>query len=308
MIFAKNGLVRLQLMVVSVVLCIVIVTRVEAAEKIIYSQLTDGYWQLLQMETDGSNARQLTTTKYDKRDAVCAEQGKTILYRTNNGQLKMLNPNTNVEEDLLSKYNRVSNPEYCGAEKKIMFVRYDPRGLDISDIWTADINGDNPRVVTRDHRLKYQPAYNRDCSRITFIQADADDKSAHQVWVMDSDGQNQQQLTTDKALAAGPQFLLEEDSIIFASNREGKDYEIYGINMANGHIKQLTNNARLDNGPSISPQTGRIAFVSNRAGLQQIWSMTADGAEQTALGSSDHEAVDPAWCSEITTGPQSTEE
>lgn len=109
----------------------------ESAELIIFSQLTDGYWQLWQMAPDGSDAKQLTNSAYDKRASVCAEKAKKILYRTNNGQLKMLNMVTKEEQEILSNYYRISNLEFCESTGMLMFERFDPRELDSSDIWTA---------------------------------------------------------------------------------------------------------------------------------------------------------------------------
>lgn len=268
--------------------------KVWAEETLIYSQLTDGYWQLWQMQSDGSNPKQLTTTNSDKREGECIDNGQRILYRTNNGQMKILDLKTKKDHEILAQYNRMSNPDYCDITQEILFIRYDPKGLDISDVWVAGPEGIDPRVITRDHRLKYQPAYSKNCQRITFVQADPEDSKSHQVWIMDADGSNQKQLTDDRALASGPRFY-KEDSIVFASNKE-KNYEIYRLHLKDNSVMKLTDHERLDTAPNISSMTGNIAFVSNRKGMQQVWVMDGEGLNQRVLSGDSAEAVDPAWC------------
>ncbi|MBZ0167220.1 MAG: hypothetical protein K8I00_10480, partial [Candidatus Omnitrophica bacterium] len=250
MMISGNRIVTLTIFIIG--LTTLLTGRMAAAEPLVYSQLTEGYWQLWQMNDDGSETRQLTFSKSDKREAVCFSGGNTILYRTNNGQLKMMKIQEESQQEILAKYNRISNPDYCAAREEVVFVRYDPKGMDISDIWRADLNEQRPQILTRDHRLKYQPAYNQDCSQIAFVQADPEERKAHQIWLMDSEGQNQKAVTTDKALASGPQFLPGGQGLVFASNRNGGDYNIYRVGMSGQNMSALTTAEGLDTSPAVS--------------------------------------------------------
>lgn len=266
-----------------------------AGEKIIYSRVTDGYWQVWWMNPDGSQAQQLTNSRSDKRDPVCAEGGEKILYRNNNGILHSVDLADGTEKKILDKYRRINNPDYCDEKQQLTFVRFDPGEIDISDIWSADLEGKDVRILTRDHRLQYQPSFDEDCKRIAFVKADNDSR-AHHLWLMDADGQNARQLTDEKGFVAGPAFLPGEEGLVFSSNRDGGDYEIYRVDQQGQDLRQLTDNDRLDTGPDASHETGRITFVSNRNGFQQIWTMDADGSRQEVASAGEDESVDPSWC------------
>lgn len=266
-----------------------------AGEAVIFSRLTDGYWQVWAMNTDGSNPKQITDSKLDKRDPVCMDNGKKILFRTNNGQLMVKNLALIEEAEVLSKYNLINNPAFCDAKDKVLFVRFDPRATDISDIWTSDLDGNDPRILTKDKRLKYQPVFNRSCDQIAFVKADDDGKS-HHLWVMSDNGENMRQVTEGSGFDVLPDFLPGDQGLVFSSNRVGKDYEIYQVDFNAKAVTPLTDNEFLDTSPAVSADGKRILFVSTRSGSQQVWVMNTDGTESGQLTNGDAEALDPQWC------------
>jgi len=269
---------------------------VQAEEVIVFSRLTDGYWQIWAMNPDGTKQTPITTTKIDKRDPVCTNNGKTILFRTNNGQLFMKNLSSPQEEEVLAKYQLINNPDVCPSTNEVIFVRFDPRETDISDIWKSDLEGKDTRILTKDKRLKYQPVFNATCDEIAFIKA-AEKKTTHRVWLMSATGENPRQLTDgEEGFDALPDFLPDQKGVVFSSNRDGKDYEIYSIDLDGKNLTQITDNTTLDTSPAVSPQHSRMLFVSSRSGSQQVWRMNADGSDAVQLTNSAEEAVDPQWC------------
>lgn len=267
-----------------------------AEEAIIFSRLTDGYWQVWAMNTDGSNQKQITDSKMDKRDPVCMDHGKKILFRTNNGQLFMKNLSTSDEMELLEKYQMINNPDVCPVTNELLFVRFDPRETDISDIWKSDIDGNDTRILTKDKRLKYQPVFNAECDEIAFVKA-SEKRAAHHLWLMSNNGENLRQVTEgEEGFDVLPDFLPGQGGLVFSSNRVGKDYEIYKIDFENKQITPLTENETLDTSPSVSAIGGGLVFVSSRSGNQQVWRMTIDGANAVQLTTGENESVDPQWC------------
>lgn len=131
-----------------------------AKELIAYSHLTgEGYWQIWVMDADGKNKRQITRSHQDKRDPAWIDHGSKIAFRTNNSELFLVDLDGTNEREILGKYKNINNPHFSRATNEIVFVRFDPRAIDTSDIWKSDIDGKNTILLTRDRRLKYQPVF-----------------------------------------------------------------------------------------------------------------------------------------------------
>ena len=58
---------------------------------------------------------------------------------------------------------------------------------------------------------------------------------------------------------------------------------IYTVPLAGGKETRLTTVKGLDDGPEYSPDGAKIYFNSERSGSMQIWSMAADGSDQTQV-------------------------
>lgn len=274
----------------------IVTTGAYAEEAVIFSRLTDGYWQVWAMNPDGTNQKKITDSKMDKRDPVCTDNGKKILFRTNNGQLFMKNLSNSAETELLAKYQMINNPDVCPVNNELLFVRFDPRETDISDIWKSDMEGKDTKILTKDRRLKYQPVFSGLCDQIAFVKAD-ESRHAHHVWIMMSSGDAPRQLTAgEKGFDVLPDFLPGDKGVVFSSNRDGKDYEIYTIGLNETTLTQLTENDVIDTSPSVSGQGNGLIFVSSRSGEQQVWRMDLDGKNAVQLTQGEDESVDPQWC------------
>lgn len=267
--------------------------NVFASNDILYTKLTDGYWQLWTTDSTGVIPNQITSSLKDKRTAVWADNGNAVIYRTNNGKLFMIDLKTKHEQELLSKYTYINNPNYSDVKKQVVFVRFDPRGVDLSDIWIADLDGSNSRILTRDRILKYQPKFSKDGNKICYVQA-SKEKTKHNLWIMDSDGNNRIQLTDSKSFDTLPAFSPDGKYIAYTSNKDGGDYEIYLYDIKKKKDSRLTNNKGLDSTASFSPNGKEIVFVSNRSGNQQLWIMNIDGTNLRQI-TNGQESIEPVW-------------
>lgn len=96
------------------------------------------------------------------------------------------------------------------------------------------------------------------------------------IYRVDSNGNNEQALTGSSYSSRDPAWSPDGSEIIFASNIDGDDYEIYVMD-ANGEDpsqwRQLTNNSWNDRGPAWSPSGEWIAYYSDRTGSDQIYVM-----------------------------------
>ena len=269
-------------------------TRSFAAERIVFVRLTDGYWQLWTASLEGVEAKQMTFSTYDKRDPVWMDHGKIVAYRTNNGELFVVDLKTLKEKKILEKYTFINDPDYSDILNMFVFVRYDPRLTDISDIWLSDIEGAKTKLLTKDKRLKYQPRFSNDGTKIAYVKADETNQN-HQLWLADNDGENLIQLTHANGFDTLPRFSPDGRKIVFTSNREDNDYEIYLLDIKTKQVSRLTSSKGLDTHACFSPDGSQIVFVSNRTGRRQLWVMDADGTNKRVLTEGDDESADPVW-------------
>ncbi|MBF0384617.1 MAG: PD40 domain-containing protein [Candidatus Omnitrophica bacterium] len=275
------------------IICFALIPNLSFAQGLIaYSHLTDGFWQIWVMQSDGSGQRQITTSPKDKRNPSWIGKEKRICFRTNNGTIYLVNKDGESEEQILGKFGYINNPSYNEKTGKLVFARFEPQVMDLSDIWISDLQGSSTKMLTRDRKLKYQPALSPDGVKMAYVLSDNDTKY-HNIHLRDIDTGKDIALTGAKGLNTLPNFSPDGKQLLFSSNRDG-NYEIYSLVINSRREKRLTKNKSLDSNATFSPSGEMIVFVSNRSGNQQIWVMDKNGKNPKQLTGGD-ESIDPAW-------------
>ena len=95
--------------------------------------------------------------------------------------------------------------------------------------------------------------------------------------------------------AAHASFAGRNGKIVFHTNRDAGNYEIYMMNADGSSPTRLTTAAGNDLTPKWSPDGTKIAFVSIRDGNYEIYTMNADGSNQTRITNNPAQDVQPAW-------------
>jgi TolB protein len=96
-------------------------------------------------------------------------------------------------------------------------------------------------------------------------------------------------------LAFAPVLSPIHDPQIAFENYQGRNGEIYLLDMATGISLNLTHNQRDDGHPAWSPDGRRIAFASNRTDNIEIFVMNADGSNVYNLSRHLSDDSEPTW-------------
>lgn len=263
--------------------------NVAEAGELLYSRLTDGYWQIWKKDEGGQSA-QLTTSLYDKRYPSVTKNGE-LVYQTNNNACFRITKEGKEEEllkDLWPIRDLVSSP----SGSLFVFSRFRTDVVDQSNLWLFDPATNARTMLTRDPGVQYQPSWSWDGKRLAYTAGAG--PHSKEIFVIEADGSAKRQLTDDQSNDLTPAWSPEGARIVFSSGRTG-DYEIWIMNADGTDPKQLTDSPGLDTRPVFSPDGSQIAFTSNRSGQLEIWAMNADGSNPRPWLNEKAETCDPFW-------------
>ncbi|MCY7344924.1 MAG: DPP IV N-terminal domain-containing protein [Pyrinomonadaceae bacterium] len=173
------------------------------------------------------------------------------------------------------------NPSWS-ATNKIAYER-------ASQIWTMNADGSNQtRFSAITQPSPITPAWSPDGSKMAF-------GSGGEIWVINADGTGERRVTNNATTDADPQWSPDGAKIIF-----GKGGGIAVINLDGTGETNLTNGAN-DGKPSWSSDGTKIAFVRRDGANGGIFTMDANGANQSRLVADQlsqpgrNENDNPAW-------------
>ncbi len=259
---------------------------------IAYSRLTDGYWQIWIRDIEGITDYQLTKTQADKRHPDWSSDGKRLIYRTNNGNIFVINQNGSNEQRILTRFENMINPRWSPDNKRLTFTRYRTDIKDDSDIWISDLKGDNPTMLTHNPGLQYQSTWSPDGKKILFVSKNEAER--HHILLMDLKDMSSQPLTDKGYYNILPAWSPNGEKIAFVSNISG-NYDIWIMDNHGKNLRQVTKFKGLDTSPAWSSDGSRIAFVSNREGNLHIWLIGSTGDNLKPLTKGETECRDPAF-------------
>jgi TolB protein len=153
------------------------------------------------------------------------------------------------------------------------------------EIYVCDQNGNNLKRLTAYHGPDVSPVWNpKTNAQIAWVSGRT---GLPQIYIMDSDGTNVQRIT-EQGYAVSPSWSPNGQFLTFAWVRHygpgapGAS-DIYLMDVASRQWVQLTHDGGRNDFPSWSPDGRHIVYQSTRGGGEQIWSMLADGSQQTQL-------------------------
>lgn len=258
--------------------------------QLLYSRLTNGTWQIWKTDLSTYERTQVTFSQGDKRYPAWTPDGKVIYHTSTHACYKIRDRQS--EEPVFANLWPIKDLAWSPDGKQIAFSKFRTELVDNINLWIADADGENPRLLTHEPGIQHNSAWSPDGKQIAYVGGHG--YGTYDLFLVNVDGTGQRRLTQTPGHEFLPAWSPNGDQIIYSSNASG-DYEIWIVKADGTDAKQLTRSPGLDTRPIWSPDGKRILFVTNRSNTLEIWMMNADGTEQQPLEQAEGGVCDPAW-------------
>ncbi len=262
----------------------------ELENDIAFVRLTNDYWQIWTMSSDGSNIKQLTKSPMDKRVPDWVTNQK-IIYRNNNNEVFIYDVDSGKETQMIASMGMVDWPTVSPDGKTFAFIRYQEKIKDDSDIWLTCWDDCKPELLLKQQGRESDLAWSPSGEFLIFTSGQG--YLTHELYKLNIESNKVERLTKNKVLELQPAVSPNGRNIVYTSNFND-DYEIWSLSLDNLKSRRLTNQNGMDIHPCWSPDGNEIVFVSNRSGSSQLWKMNAQGDNLTQL-TYEAPSIDPAW-------------
>jgi TolB protein len=213
-----------------------------------------------------------------------------------------MNANGNNKRNLTNSVTGRFNwePAWSPDSKRIAFVA---EGEGCSDIWVADVDGNNRVNLTNSPASYSFPAWSPDGKTIAFVSFQSP-SSQPELMVMNVDGRDARSLAGPNPVVPGasPPFIWSPDGskLLFVNGHLEQNgvtvSELWVMNADSNNMTMLLSNAYF---PAWSPDGREIAYVSDTAGKPDVWIANGDGSNPTRLTTNGGSRY-PVWSADGT--------
>ena len=263
--------------------------------KIAFTSFRTGGSDIWVMDSDGSNATNLTPDAVRNEAPTWSSDGRRITFASNRtGAFDIwamdadgLNA-TNITNDTFRDNDPTWSPD--GQQ-----IAYTSNRSASSGIAVIDADGTDNSVIADGPTDEFDPAWSPDGTRIAFargVEGDTD------IWSMAPDGSGQIQLTDDAELLTAPTWSPDGQRIGFVRGNLFTEAVIWVMDADGGNLTQLTEGIYAAQ-PAWSPDGQRIAFVGNSEGDNDIWTMDSSGTGAARLLAAEGLQLLPDWAPAI---------
>lgn len=254
--------------------------------------LTDrgrGIKEVMVMDADGGNARQLTRENAIVATPCWGENGTEVIYTTYRDNNPDLAGTTLAGRrfDVSRRPGLNTAPSWSQATGRLA-VSLSKDGN--PEIYTMTREGRNLARLTSSPDADTAPDWNPDGTMLAFT---SNRSGSPQIYVMDASGGGARRISTG-SYCDSPAWSPDGTKIVYVA-REGGEFNLYVVDMAGGgRPVQLTRGQRDNTDPAWAPDSRHLVFSSTRGGRPELYMMNLDtkNAKPLTRGSS---ATMPAW-------------
>jgi TolB protein len=238
-----------------------------AKDRIAYLSPDAGYWQVWVAESNGANAKRVSSSAYDKVKLSWYPGGDKLLVCGSAGELVTLSVADGGEQEVSLPIEHGGDAVLSPDGATIALSAMNASSPDTNDIWLAQVDGSRARKIASMPALQHEPAWTASGNALYFLSGPGG--QAHDIYSVDSEGKQLEQLTVGKLyhfdLSVAPDGMLA-----FSSNRRQGNYDIWTRDRA-GKERLLVAGEEMESQPAWSADGRSLYFTRTQGAVANIW-------------------------------------
>jgi TolB protein len=258
--------------------------------KIVFVNDSTGRKELYLADYDGRNAHRLTNDNSIvilPRMSGAAHKIVFTSYMSGNPDLYIIGTDGTGRRKLSAKAGLNVSPSWApdGKSLAITLSKDGPPNL-----YLIDTQGAIKQRLTDTQGADTAPSFSPDGNQIAFT---SDRDGAPHIYIMNLDGSGLRRITTVSHCDSAA-WSPDGQTILYVKG-EGKNFDIYSIEVQTGIERRLTWGTGDSENPCWSPDGRFILFASTRRKKSELFIMSADGSDQRPLLVSKGQSFTPHW-------------
>lgn len=257
------------------------------------SRLDDGDYNLYDIQTDGTERKQLTNSIQMDTVPSVSSDGKHVVFirgsQWNYGDIWIIDASGRGEKQLTPTITgNASSPSFSPDNKRIVFCKNNAIcmiNIDGTGYQELLSGGEYPQQQMSD------PAFSPDGAEIVFVMTDEKGLSSD-LYLIDIDNRKLFRLTQSVAMEYAPSFSPDGSMIMFTQQQDSGDTGIWIMNRDGTNERKVFTDSFFG---KFSSDGKQAVFISARGGNHDVYTADIDGGERQQL--TTYQGVDtyPSW-------------
>jgi len=294
-----------------ILLCLFVIigSRVQAAEVILYSSFESGNWDIWMIHPDKSNARILINSPLDEKAPALSPDGAYIAYHDNRGSVRIAGFDGASSDVLAQSPGLNSYPCWTSDGAGIVYCSRPSPTKEAAGIFYNKIQpvaAATPITLVEPVESNNFPALSPDGKRLVFSRFLSQEKPLQlpreplieELYILDITSGKISQITNLKKNSALPRWAPDGTKIVFSSNAAGS-YDLWLVDIGEkiSEPRRLTEDPGFEGFPAWSPDGEKIVFTSSRTGNMELWILDVSSGDWMQLTNSEkkRDSMEPCW-------------